>query len=352
MTRRTSLIVCAAALIGLIASTHLVAAAKPDKADAGKPIALKLKLTKGRSYYVETHSKMTQKINLGGQVMNQVIDSTIGLMESVEDFVEDTATLELHFDRMAMDMAAAPMPPMKYDSDAPDANGSNQLKQMFEPMLRKPMRMEITSAGEVKSFSGMDAIKEEVSKQAGRNPIWMQMQAAFSDEAARVEYGESRFEFLPDKPISVGESWGKERRRHPPGLGNATISNTEYKLTEVKMIDVDGHQRRVAMIDYSGTIKPDAEAPKKAGGGGMPAPELESGKTRGTITFDLKRGLPIRRENVNSMTLVMKGSPMGDLKVEVESDDAMTLVSRKARESQKAKRDSSSEDTDASKQDG
>lgn len=318
-------------IAGCVASPMQVRAG--DDIDKSKPVEIKLKFREGRVYFVESVSQVVQKINMGGRPMTQNIQTTICHRESVEGVKEDIATLGLQFDHMAMQLSGGMAPAMSYDSDQADGSGGSMLKQMFEPMLHKPMTMELSRNGEVKSFSGMDAIRDEVSKKAGSNMMWMQMQAAYSDEAARLEYGDSRFEFLPGKPVSIGDTWNIERRREMPGLGSAAMSKTEYKLTDVKAYDFEGSPRRVAVIEFSGTIE--GLPPKGDEAGGASKPMIDSGSTHGTILFDLKRGLPIHMEREGNSKLKLMGSPMGNMDIDVTVSETNNVMSKKAREAQR-----------------
>lgn len=337
MFRRTSLGILAALLVISTVSPAWARSRRVDdeKADKSKPIEIKLKFKKGRVYFVESVSKIVQKINVGGQSMDTSIDSTVCHREIVDDVVDDIAKLGLEFDRMAMRMSMPMMGSQAYDSEGDEANNAGDLKRIFEPMLHKPMSMELSRGGEVKSFSGMDEIRNAISKNAGGNMMWMQMQAAYSDEAAKLEFGESRFRFIPNKPVSVGDTWTVESTRQMPGLGSAATTKTEYKLADIRMHEFEGKQRRVAVIEYEGTIKGDPAKNGPAGAAG-PVPSIDSGTTSGTIIFDLKRGLPIRNEREANTKLKISGGPMGNMNVDVNMSETTNVLSKAAREAQRA----------------
>ncbi|HPF38467.1 MAG TPA: DUF6263 family protein [Phycisphaerae bacterium] len=312
-----------------------------ERIDKSKPIDIRLKFRKDRVYFVESVATIQQNIDMGGQTLNQTIDSTTCYREEVLEGDSERGTLGLQFDRMAMKMAMGPMGTMNYDSEGSGGADGGMLKPIFEPMLHKPMTMELETSGKVTSFKGMDAIRDAVSQKAGMNMMWAQMQAGFSDDAAKYEYGESRFQFIPARPVKVGDTWTVEKTREMPGLGGAAKTRTEYKLADIKMHDFEGSSRRVAVIEYSGTIEGDAAG----AGANAQAPQIENGKSSGTIFFDLKRGLPILNERKGSLSLKASG-PMGAMSVSVTTNETSKVMSKAARDAQRPKRDSESKSSE------
>ncbi|MCB9856142.1 MAG: hypothetical protein H6818_10690 [Phycisphaerales bacterium] len=342
MNHRISLRIFSVLLVIGIVSPAWARSRRVDEGDFDKSKAINLKLMfkKGRVYFVESRSKIVQKINMGGQSMNTDIDVTKCHRESVEDVADDVGTLGLEYDRMAMRFSMPMMGSQSYDSEGDDGANSADLRKIFEPMLHKPMTMELSRGGDVKSFSGMDKIRDAVSKNAGVNMMWMQMQAAYTNEAAKLEFGDSRFQFIPKKPVSVGDTWSVESTREMPGLGSAATTKTNYKLADIKMYDFEGKQRRVAVIEYEGTVE---GAPSKNGPAAGPAPSIDSGTTSGTILFDLKRGMPIRNQREASMKLKMSGGPAGNMAVDVNVTETTDVLSKAARDAQRTESKKKSE---------
>lgn len=316
-------------------------------ARAADKIELKLKFSEGKSRFIETTRKMKQSIDLAGQPMNQDIDTTDVVLESVESVKDDVATIKMTFDRKTMNVKSAMMPGggMAFDSDKPDAD--SQSAQMIGPifggMIGQSMMMKLGSDGKVHEFSGMDKIREDIAKKAGMNPIWMQMQGQLNDEAARVEYAEGRYDFLPGKPVAKGDEWAREIARESPGIGK-TISNIKYQFADIAEMEHGGTTRRVAVIEYTGTMKSGDDA--DAAPAGRPRPKIESSEFHGTVKFDIERGHVLVDERSVKMKLMLKGGPMGDMGIDATSDERFAVLPRKERVEQKEKAKS-----DASKND-
>lgn len=306
---------------------------KSPEIDKSEPVEIRLKFSEGSARFVETDTNVDQLIKSGDQTVSQKIHSTNCLRYVARKNNGDAATLELQFDRMAMELTAPVVGTMTYDSDVKSPSANAMFRQIFEPMLHKPMAMEVTPNGVVKSFSGMNEIRDEVTKHAQGNMFWAQMQNAFSDTAAKIEYGEARYQFVPSKPVAVGDSWTVEREREMPGLGNKALNKTTYTLSDLKWSEDDRqHHYRVAVIEFKGTVEAEKDSDASPGANSMP--KIHSGTMRGTIWFDLDRGRIIRSERESSSKLTTV-SPRGPLDVDVTSTEKSRVLSKEQRASQR-----------------
>lgn len=315
LMRKKSLAAMTAVIAGIVISSVSsdVRAGAPG-IDKSKPVEIKLAFPAGRVRFVENMTSVEQAIHVRGQTLNQTIDSTACYRETVKGKADDTATLDLQFDRMAMKLTGPGMM-FSYDSDSGTANDNGQFKPIFEPMLHKPMELKVTAGGEVKSFTGMNKIRDDVSKRIGTNMFWGQMKNAYDNDAAKIEYGESRFQFVPDHAVSVGDTWHVQRKRERPGFGNVTIAETDYTLADVKVMTHDGESRRVAIIEFKGTIKADDSAPTSKPANGLPT--LKSGTRSGKIWFDLDHGQIIRSRMKGTTELAANNNTMGPMSIDV-----------------------------------
>lgn len=318
-------------MVAMLAATTVGAAPGSDR------VELKLKFREGRQQFVEMTLKLRQKLNMQGQIMDQHIDTTTVVEEAVEGVKDGIATVRMTFDRMAMSTKVPAMPgaSMSFDSDAPDENpgAARMLRPIFGEMIGKSLLMKIGPDGTVHELTGMQAIHDRITKEAAANPIWMNMREQFTDAAARVEYGESRFDFLPDKPVAVGDTWSRETKRDTAALG-PTISKATYKLADITDYDHDGKSHRVAVIEYQGTMKTDEAAPQKAKPGGIR--KIKSSEFQGTVRFAIDQGRVLTNEHTGTMDAVAAG-PMGDIEFNMTSDQRLVALTRKARAAQKAK---------------
>jgi len=194
--------------------------------------------------------------------------------------------------------------------------------------------MKLGPDGKVHEFSGMNEIRDKIAKKASASPLWMRMQGQLNDESARVEYGESRFEFLPDQPVAKGDKWTREIKRDAPPMGK-TVSTTTYRFTDITDLEHAGSTRRVAVIEYQGTMKSAAGADPAPGAAGMPQPKIESSEFSGTVKFDIERGCVLVDERTGTMKLTMDGGPMGKMTIDAKLNQRSAVLSRDERAAQK-----------------
>ena len=266
---------------------------------------------KGDTYTFKQESNTKSMVSVMGQDVENNQKQVYVYENKVENVlpngdVEMTSTIkgiEYEMESMGTKMSYSSMDESKNEN-------ADQLKGIYSAMIGRQFKMVLDSKGQLKSFSGADAMIEDMTtkmKEEGISTDALEMMKnQFNDKEMQQTFGANMSSLLPTTPVKVGDSWNKTTMMKMLGLK----FDTKYTLDKVQ----DG--KAYLSIASTGTPIPDAEPMKMMG---MEMKYNLTGTQTGNAVVDLKTGFPIN-SNLNQDfdgTMTMSG---GMLPGEMDAD--------------------------------
>jgi len=220
----------------------------------------------------------------------------------------------------------------EYDTDDPGYEDAAPLLQpILDPLVGESMTLKVDKDGTCTSLTGMDEIRDKVSKNAIANVFWMQMKERFNNTMALSDWGTARFQAYPNKEVSEGDTWTGRLSEDIPQVGTM-VTEYEYKLDGFGSED----GRKVAHISYTGKVSRSA----KEGEDAATAPKV-NGTVSGKATFDFERGLVVGEvgESSTSISMAAPGSTGGEgqtFDIQFTIKSTTNMLDEPYREKQKA----------------
>jgi hypothetical protein len=260
----------------------------PLQRATGESVLLKPKFVQGRTTYLELNEEIEHTAFSEASresPIKMTARQTFGVWHKVEAVSPAGITrIVLSYDRIRQ-VFEGPVGSRSFDSDVDDpADTSNVLAMAMGPMLGMPMTMELDKDNNVRSFSGMEAIRKRIEETTGGGPVYDRLKAELDDDSYKMLWGESRMVLYANKEVKVGERWTRTLKQHDRALGELIFT---YNC-ELKRIGTE-NGRKTATVAYAATVVP---AP-----GSQPEPDadgtvrkLDLGAFQGTALFDVERG--------------------------------------------------------------
>ena len=282
---------------------------------SGKKISLQPNLKPGEKYSLEYKVVMDQDM----KSLNNRITILMGHLLDVKSVSpQKESDLELKYNHISIAMKSGNMIDMSYDSDssypaksAMDMPGgmSDMLRdiygKVFGSMLNKPMLVKLEANGKVKSVSGykelLQSIKDSMQQYLGPGGS-AGMDGLMSDKQISDVF-QQLFAGLPQKPVSVGESWTADFEMENNGIG-MKVSNT-YKLVEVL------EKENVAVIDVKGKIS--SAGNKKINNDGLEMTMELTGTSEGRIEVDMTTGMTRSGKVTQDMNVTVESKQTGKM---------------------------------------
>lgn len=245
------------------------------------------KFEKGKSFYQETTTQVTQIIKVQGQDLTQNQNSTFWFKWTPTKFENDKWTLEQEVEglRMTIDISGNVI---TYDSTKPDGGasaGNPGLMEFFKKLVGAKFTVTLDKNFRVESVSGRDEFIKTLG--AGSQQMDTLLKSILTDEALK-EMCDPTFRMVPDSPKKPGETWKRESVTNLGPIGSYTVTyNFKFvgPATEPDKKDMDKIE-----VDTSITYI----APKATPDGLLF--RIKEGKlttetpTKGVIYFDTKAG--------------------------------------------------------------
>ncbi|RKY18612.1 MAG: hypothetical protein DRP63_01825 [Planctomycetota bacterium] len=235
----------------------LVGQDKTQPAAEKQPFTLQLKGKEGDEHFFRTKMVMNGTSMVGPTKLEQEFIWRIKVDKVAENG-------NIHSRWKALLIKAKQNVPMLgegyFDSEKGEAKGITQGQvDMLNKLLERETKVEMTKTGKVVS----GAIQDIPS-----------------------------LEFLPEKPVKVGDSWMVEQRKEQ--------ANMVFKYTLKEVRTVDGS--KVAVIE-SELLKVKLNAP---------SPMKFDGKGRGTILFNIDKGMVMKNDMTMNLTIAMSNPQTGE----------------------------------------
>ncbi|MBN1554443.1 MAG: hypothetical protein JXA11_06840 [Phycisphaerae bacterium] len=247
MTRRGSI---KQTVLVFLVSLCVVAGARAD----GKTYTLRQQFQPG-TYYVVMHMDLLQASIAGPEGQDakhtQGVDmKQLFVLKMVVEKPDDAGnkTMTLTYARIAQTMKASGMAILQYDSMDP-GSANSPIGQNYAPLLKAKIKAVLDKDDNITSVSGFDAIWEEMKKANPAMGTMGDMKQSFNDESLKkmIQAGQ---EYLPTKPVAVGDTWDVEQKIPAPMIGTMT-TKMNMKLDSVE----EKAGRLTATISVQGTAE-------------------------------------------------------------------------------------------------
>jgi hypothetical protein len=185
---------------------------------------LRLKFKPGDVGTEQIVQEMNQTLRPAGDAPPVIMTTmqTMDLTVKVEAADEQgTATVTQTIERMQVKIQSAQGVLLEFDSaEGKEPEGmAKMLTPMLETMLKKPMRLQLTTRGEVRDMKLPQGMLEGMNKvggggQAGNlfSPDWMRQMTELA--------------VLPEEPVKPGDTWTRTTPMKAPELGAQTAEST------------------------------------------------------------------------------------------------------------------------------
>ncbi len=285
-----------------IASNAVEKSAPVDGPDFVKqPGDLEWGWTEGETMrYRVTYGNSTKMKGLGeGTDFNNSQKITLDVTIVVSKVGEDkTASAQLSFDRVRMSMTMPMAGESAYDSDDPE-NVPPMLASFARPiavMMKKPMTVEVSRAGIIKSLKGFAALADQfiaaMPAELTDNPEMVaQMKSQMTDDMMKQAM-EPFLRILPEKPVKKGETWTVPGAKMGMGMGQAAPPVTYY-FDDVQ--EAEGMRCAYVSTRQAGQVH-------DQGVEGGPQFKMKQGETTGKYIFIIELGKVLNAETTSTMS--------------------------------------------------
>jgi hypothetical protein len=260
-----------------LASFLAVAALSAVSAPAADGTKLELKFKQDDAFYVETTSKNKQAMEFAGTKQESESENTTITRFKVLKSDKDGTVIEQRIENIKN----------KTTGGAPGAD------KIMDALKGATFKLTIDSKGEVTKLEGYE---DFIKKLSSENDATAKMIKAFMNEETLRAMASENFAFLPNKPVSKGDTW-KRTQTVPLGPLGTLKGETTYTY---KGPGKDGEEIPFEQtLTYSPPKEDDAGLPFKITKG-----EMKAEKATGSLVFDASKGRLVRSD----MTMKMKGS--------------------------------------------
>jgi hypothetical protein len=210
---------------------------------------------------------------------------------------------------------------MAYDSDKPAKDQNPELVKLLGPMRNTKITSKVNAEGKIVSVSGLgemwDALARGVPGNAERAML-RQMKESMGDRWVKDILGQAS-EFMPAKPVAVGETWRGSFKMKVPFVGEVNYT-FDCRLDEIA--HEEGSNR--AVVSLRGSVDRPGVTTTKIGPTTVHVSQVRIRQT-GTFVIDVDSGLPLRQQldQHASMALARQGTAPDEA---VRSDVLMTMV--------------------------
>jgi len=268
-----------------------------------KPVALKWKFDKDKTFYQEMRTETKQTMKVQGSDVVQTQDMTFYFSWTPKTLEGDNWVIEQKILGVKM-MINIGGTKVEYDSTK-DTPAGNPLGDFFNKLKDSEFKITLnTKDNKVVKVEGRDAF---VNKLIGANPQMEALLKKILTEDALKEMAEPTFAVVPNKEVKKGDTWERTSKIDMGPLGR--YDNT-YKYT----YDGTGPDKlETIKVDTTTKYVPPPDTAMDQGTGALPfkikSGDLKSTTSSGTIKFDNTKG---RVESVDTKLEIK-----GELNIEI-----------------------------------
>lgn len=225
----------------------------------GPAVKLAWKFKEGDKFYLENVTALKQVVKIMGQEIPT---------ETVNTTVSSFKVTKVAADEIVMEQ--------KIESTKIKGGQPGPQAMMAEQMVGTVLTVTLNGKGEVTKVGGFDALIKKLSQdneEAGKL-----LKFLLTEDTMKQGIQEA-FAFVPDKPVSKGDSWKRQMKVSMGPMGTFIIDQ-QYTL--------EGVNKEGAELAVKGAYS--FQAPKGDGGGGLPFKitkgDFKTDDAKGTLIFD------------------------------------------------------------------
>jgi hypothetical protein len=283
--------------------------------DKDKPVALKWKFDKDKTFYQEMKTETQQTMKVQGSDVVQKQDMTFYFSWTPKSPEGDNWIIEQKIIGVVMKIDIGGTK-VEYDSRK-DAPAGNPLGDFFNKLKDSEFKITLnTKENKVTKVEGRDAF---VSKLIGANPQMEKLLKQILTDDALKEMAEPTFAAVPANPVKPGDTWERSAKIEMGPLGR--YENTyKYKYEGTGQDKLD-----TIKIDVTTKYVPPPDTAMNPAEGALPFKikkgDLKSTSSSGTVKFDNAKG----RVESSDMNLEIKG----DLEIEISGQVTKVELTQK-----------------------
>jgi hypothetical protein len=327
MLRRTA--IALALLVGLNFSAVGQDKDKDKKTDPGKPVELKWKFEKDKTFYQELTTTTQQDMKVMGMDVKQKQTQTFYFSWTPLEQKEKDWVIEQKIEGVKMDIQIGGNT-ISYDSESPNQQ-NNPLAEFFKALKGSKFKLTI---GPDMRVSKVEGRKEFLDKLVAANQQMKPLLEQILSEDALKQMADPTFAIVPNKEVKKDDTWQFKTKLN---LGPIGSYDTEYTYKYL------GPENQLEKIGATANLKY-VPPPAEAGAGGLPFrikdAKLESKNANGTAFYDPKTG---RIDNYK-MSLTLEGTldiEIGGMTSKVELKQTQETVVKTSSENPLAKKSGS-----------
>jgi len=290
----------------VLAATVIVAASSAARAEK----LLRWKFKAGETFHFVMNQEQSQKIKAGTTPITMTTTTNMYLTMKVDSVdPQEVASITQTIDRVQLKMTSPQGIGMDYDSASgkPPEGLAKLTAPVFEAMVKKPFTMKMDPRGKVSEMKLPQGFLESINKVAGGQL------GNISEEGMKQMTGAQGMAVVPEKPVSVGDTWTQQAGMDMPMLGKIAVKYTyKYEGTEKR----GGQELEKIAHTLEMDISPQKDKPQPF------QIKMTDQKMQGTTYFDGQAGRLV--ENKTEGTLKMSITAAGQ-EIEQEIDMSQTL---------------------------
>jgi hypothetical protein len=253
---------------------------------------LRLKFQPGEVRSDQLVQEMNQTLRPAGEAPPVLITTTQTMdirlkVESVDE--QGTASVTQTIERIRISMQSAQGVLMDFDSAAgKEPEGmAKMLTPMLDTMIKKPIRLRLTTRGEVREMKLPQGMLESLNKVGGGG----QTGNLFTLDRIKQM---SEIAVLPEGPVNPGQTWTRKGTLKTPAVGDQIVESTyRYEGSETR------NGKVLEKINLSTVFK--MEGDKKEGTIG-----IKEQQSQGTIFLDREAGRIVNSASTTKMKMEME----------------------------------------------
>jgi hypothetical protein len=278
-----------AVLVALVATV----VGQEAKQDSSKPVEMKWKFVKDKTFYQELKTTTTQDMKVMGMDVKQTQKQTFYFSWTPIEQKDKDWIVKQKIEGVKMEIQIGGNT-ISYDSENPGA-GNNPLAEFFKALKGSEFKLTIGPDMRVTKVEGR---KEFLDKLVAANQQMKPLLDQILSEDALKQMADPTFAIVPNKEVKKDETWEYKTKLN---LGPIGSYDTKYTYKYL------GEEKSLYKIGITADLKYQPPA-QEAGAGGLPFrikdAKLESKNATGTAYFDPKEG----RVDNSEMTLNLEGT--------------------------------------------
>lgn len=252
-------------------------------------VMLKYKLEPDKVYRLKSVTQQNMAQTVSGMQRNTTINTTTTLSLKMLEASSDFMVVEFHFDTIMVNTNAGGMN-FDINSTQPGDLHSDQISDVLSAVMHRyctnPLYVKLTYDGKPIDFVNIkvftDYILKDIDSIKGQMAPFIKQRAEIIADPKSISSSiESMMYYLPDKQVSVGDSWDRNLELNSGGM--MYLINNHYTLDKLK--------DKTADVSFESTMNPADSGPVEMNGSKIT--NNIRGTSKSSMTVDTETGLII-----------------------------------------------------------